>query len=132
MKVTLIAPNNRCIFYAYFQFSLEPIGANFNWKHGEIMNVQIGISILCGLVGLLIGILTFSRNRDRDVKDEASKSAVIETKLDSINRGVETIQIDMKANEKRLSELSERVIRVEESSKQAHKRIDSLENKGDI
>jgi septal ring factor EnvC (AmiA/AmiB activator) len=101
-------------------------------KHGEKMNVQVGISILCGLVGLLIGILTFSRNRDRDVKTEASKSAVIETKLDSINRGVETIQIDMKANEKRLTELSERVIRVEESSKQAHKRIDYIENKGEI
>jgi peptidoglycan hydrolase CwlO-like protein len=96
------------------------------------MNVQVGISILCGLIGLLIGILTFSRNRDRDVKNEASKSAVIETKLDNIGQGVDSIRIDMKANEKRLSELSERVIRVEESSKQAHKRIDSIENKGEI
>lgn len=81
-------------------------------------------------MGLLIGFLTFNRNRDKDVKQDASESAVIRTKLDNINAGVESIRIDIKANEKRVSELSERVIRVEESSKQAHKRLDKYENKG--
>jgi septal ring factor EnvC (AmiA/AmiB activator) len=79
---------------------------------------------------LLIGLLTFKRERDNEVRSDASESAVIKTKLDNISRGVESIQIDIKANEKRVSDLSERVIRVEESSKQAHKRIDKLENQG--
>lgn len=91
------------------------------------MEVQFGISILCTIIGLLIGILTFNRNRDKDVKSDASNSAVIQTKLENIDQGVKSIQIDIKANEKRVSELSERVIRVEESSKQAHKRIDTIE-----
>jgi septal ring factor EnvC (AmiA/AmiB activator) len=92
------------------------------------MEVQIGI--LCTIIGLLIGILTFNRNRDKDVKSDASKNAVIETKLDNISTGVASIQIDMKATEKRTSEISERLIRVEESTKQAHKRIDHIETKG--
>lgn len=92
------------------------------------MEIQIGV--LCTILGAVLTFLTFNRNRDKDVKNDASKSAVIETKLDNINRGVESIRIDIKANEMRVSELSERVIRVEEISKSAHKRIDFIENKG--
>jgi chromosome segregation ATPase len=101
------------------------------------LKVEIGvlltvIGLLCTITGVVIGIFTFSRNRDKEVKSDASKNAVIETKLDNISTGVESIRIDMKATEKRTSELSERLIRVEESSKQAHKRIDFIENKGDL
>lgn len=88
------------------------------------------IASLCTMVGAFIGILTFSRNRDKDVKNDASKSAVVEAKLDNISSGIDSIRIDIKANERRVSELSERVIRIEESSKQAHKRLDKLD-KGD-
>lgn len=101
------------------------------------MDVQVGvlltvIGLLCTITGVVIGIFTFSRNRDKDVKTEASRDAVIETKLDNINRGVESIRIDIKANELKVTELSERVIRVEESSKSAHKRLDIMEQKGEI
>ncbi|MED4546471.1 hypothetical protein P9262_22975, partial [Lysinibacillus sphaericus] len=57
------------------------------------------------------------------------ESAVISTKLDSINNGVENIRVDMKVEQKARMDLSERVTRVEESSKQAHKRIDELGDK---
>lgn len=88
------------------------------------METLIGIG--CTVFGLLIGVLTFGRNRDKDVKADAAKTAVIETKLDTISNGVESIRIDIKANEKQMEVLSERVARVEESSKQAHKRIDNI------
>ncbi|MFJ5625459.1 hypothetical protein ACIQD3_22780 [Peribacillus loiseleuriae] len=88
------------------------------------MNIEIGV--LCAIIGAALSFLTFNRNRDKGVKNDASESAVIRTKLDNINSGVESIRIDIKANERRVSELSERVIRVEESSKQAHKRLDIL------
>jgi len=85
------------------------------------------LTVLCTLIGLLIGFLTFNRSRDKDVRNDASESAVIKTKLDTISSGIDSIRIDIKANEKRVSELSERVIRVEESAKQAHKRLDNFE-----
>ncbi|WP_249659738.1 hypothetical protein [Lysinibacillus fusiformis] len=78
------------------------------------------IGILCTVLGAFIGVLTYNRNRDKDVKNDASDSAVIRTKLENINAGVESIRIDIKAQEMR-------VIRVEESSKQAHKRLDKME-----
>ncbi len=91
------------------------------------MEFQIGVSILCTVLGFLIAFLTFSRNRDKDVRSDASESAVIRTKLESISQGVDSIRIDFKANEKRVSELEKEVVRIGESSKQAHKRIDNFE-----
>ncbi len=40
---------------------------------------------------------------------------------------LDDIRIDLKASEKQMIALGERVTRVEESSKQAHKRLDNLE-----
>lgn len=88
------------------------------------MEAFIGIG--CTMLGLLIGLLTFNRNRVKDVKADAAKTAVFETKLDAISNGVESIRIDLKANEKQMDVLSERVARVEESSKHAHKRFDNF------
>jgi peptidoglycan hydrolase CwlO-like protein len=91
----------------------------------------VTVGLVCTILGVLIGFLTFNRNRDKDVRNDASESAVIRTKLDNISSGIDSIRIDIKANERRLTELSEKVIRIEESSKQAHKRLDKLENKGE-
>lgn len=90
------------------------------------------VGLICTVIGLIIGLFTFNRNRDKDVRSDASESAVIRTKLDNISSGIDSIRIDIKANERRVSELSERVIRIEESAKSAHKRIDFIENKGEM
>jgi septal ring factor EnvC (AmiA/AmiB activator) len=86
---------------------------------------------LCAFLTLIIGFLTFNRNRDKDVKSDASEMAVIKTTLNAISNGVSNIQVDIKANERRVTELSLQVSRIDESNKVAHKRIDKLENKGE-
>ena len=90
------------------------------------MELTLLISLLSGLVGIIIGIATFNRNRDKDVKQDAARQAVMETKLDAISSGVLTIQVDLKAHEKKWDDMDTRLVRVEESSKSAHKRIDTL------
>lgn len=94
------------------------------------------IGLLCTLLGSVIGFLTFTRNRDKDVKGEASReasrNAVIETKLDNINQSVNTIALDLKTTELRWINTDKEVARIDESVKSAHKRIDFIENKGDV
>lgn len=92
--------------------------------------MQIVIPLICTVLGFIIAAMTFGRNRDKDIRQDAANSAVIGTKLDNINSGVESIRIDMKSNEKSIAILSERMVRVEESSKQAHKRLDTITLKG--
>lgn len=91
---------------------------------GTLMTI---IGLLCTLAGLVIGLVTFNRNRDKDVRGEASRNAVIETKLDNISYSVNSMALDLKASEQRWSALSTELARVDESTKSAHKRIDTLE-----
>lgn len=77
--------------------------------------------------GMVITYFTFMRGRDNNVRSDARENAKVSTKLDHISSGVDDIRIDLRSNEKQINHVSERVTRVEESSKQAHKRISDLE-----
>lgn len=79
------------------------------------------------IFGMIITYLTFMRGRDKSIRHDAQETAKISTKLDHISAGVDTIRIDLKSNEKEINRVAERVTRVEESAKQAHKRIDKIE-----
>jgi hypothetical protein len=114
----------------YKEWRAEISSLLFFLMGGEVLDIQIAIPIICVALGAVIGVLTYNRNRDKDVRNDASESAVIRTKLDTISSGIDNIRIDIKANERRLSELTERVIRIDESTKQAHKRLDKMEIKG--
>jgi septal ring factor EnvC (AmiA/AmiB activator) len=92
------------------------------------MSIQIGVLIAIG--GLLLSFLSYQLAKSKEVKTDTRESAELRTELGYIRKGVDDIRIDLKANEKQMAHLSERVTRVEESSKQAHKRIDSLEEGG--
>ena len=89
------------------------------------MTIEIGVLIAIG--GLLLSFLTYQFNKQKESKTDTQQDAQIKAQLDYIGKGVDDIRIDLKANERQMVALGERVTRVEESSKQAHKRIDSLE-----
>lgn len=92
------------------------------------MQIELGIAIAIG--SFVIGYFTFRKNRDKDIEKDARNSAKISAKLDHISGGVDSMRVDLKSSEHRISEINDRVIRVEESTKQAHKRIDEV-NKED-
>ncbi|HUV84226.1 MAG TPA: hypothetical protein VMV86_00870 [Methanosarcinales archaeon] len=92
------------------------------------MNIELGPAM--GIVGIIFGIymgyLNFKKVETKDAKIDAAGDAELKTDIKYIARGVEDIRVDMKVQEKRHSDLSERVVRVEESSKSAHLRLDTL------
>jgi peptidoglycan hydrolase CwlO-like protein len=92
------------------------------------MTVEIGIVV--AVLGLVVSYQAYQLNKTKDVKTDTQESAELKAELGYIRKGVDDIRIDLKANEKQMVALGERITRVEESTKQAHKRIDSLE-KGD-
>ena len=85
------------------------------------------IGWLIGAVGVLIAALAWIRNRKMDTRQDAGDSAGIRLDVDYIKRGVDTIQVDLRQMRDNVGELSVRVARGEESTKQAHKRIDGIE-----
>lgn len=86
------------------------------------MSVEWGI--LAGVLSLIIAYQGYQLNKNKDVKSDSKNTAEMKAELGYIRKGVDDIRIDQKANEKNIAHLSERVTRVEESTKQAHKRID--------
>lgn len=89
------------------------------------MSVEVGI--LISIASLVLGYLGYQLNRTKDVKKESQDSAEVKAELGYIRKGVDDIRIDQKVSERHLVDLGERITRVEESTKQAHKRIDSID-----
>lgn len=94
--------------------------------------MEIGIPILCTILGVAISVATFYIGRKKDVKQETQKDTErivrIDEKLDTIKHNVDEIRLDNKDFSKTLSQLGERVTIVEQSTKSAHHRIDNLED----
>ncbi|WBX80112.1 MULTISPECIES: hypothetical protein [Virgibacillus] len=90
------------------------------------------VSVIIAGFAALIGYQTYqfkkSNTAKSNTKNDAEQSAEVRAELGYIRKGVDDIRIDLKANEKNIAHLNERVTRVEESTKQAHKRIDTMES----
>ncbi|HIE6632999.1 hypothetical protein [Bacillus luti] len=93
------------------------------------MTIEIGL--LIAAASLLIGYFSYALNRSREIKSDGQQGAEMKAKLEYISKGVDDIRIDQKASERRMTEFGERITRVEESAKQAHKRLDNVEKESD-
>lgn len=95
------------------------------------MSVELGVlisifSFIVAGLGVLISYLTYQNKKNKNTKSDTKEGAELKAGVDYIRKGVDDIRIDLRANEKQMGALSERVTRVEESTKQAHKRVDNL------
>lgn len=95
------------------------------------MNIDITvlIGISCTVVGTALGIYKAKKDGEKTTIEDTTKDTIVATKLDYISKGVDDIRLDIKAQEKRVSDVVERLIKVEESTKSAHHRLDGLEDK---
>ncbi|PDY73562.1 hypothetical protein [Bacillus cereus] len=89
------------------------------------MTIEIGV--LIAIASALIGYFSYSLNRSKEIKSDGQQGAEMKAKLEYISKGVDDIRKDQKASERQMVSFGERITRVEESSKQAHKRLDNLE-----
>lgn len=91
----------------------------------ELASAIIGI---LGVVSAIIfGFIAFRRGQKSDDRTEQKELTEMQTTLGFIKNSVTRIENNQQAQSVTIAGLSERVTRVEESTKQAHKRIDSLE-----
>ncbi|MBG9841831.1 MULTISPECIES: hypothetical protein [Bacillus cereus group] len=89
------------------------------------MTIELGL--LIAALSLAVSYLGYSLHRTKVVKSDGQENAEMKAELGYIRKGVDDIRIDQKASEKQMILFGERITRVEESSKQAHKRIDTWE-----
>lgn len=93
--------------------------------------MTIEVALLISAVSLAFaiyqGVFSMKRNTKNDVKDDASALTTVIVKLENIGTGITEIKSEMNNVKNELKESRERIVKVEESSKQAHKRLDMFE-----
>ena len=87
----------------------------------------ISIALICSIIGCIGTLITLSRNKFRDTKEETEGITKISEEMKYISKGVDDIKYDVREINKSVSDINERLTRVEESCKSAHKRIDNIE-----
>ncbi|MCI5630196.1 MAG: hypothetical protein MR346_11315 [Clostridium sp.] len=88
--------------------------------------MKIDVTLIIAVIGCIVAVLGFARNKKKDNEGEGSLKADIKY----IQRGVDNIQLDIKEHNRTLSEHNARLTKVEESVKSAHHRLDTLEKRG--
>lgn len=90
----------------------------------KAMTVLSVISTVCAIV---FGYIAFVRNRDSDKTKEAKSDATILTELGYIKGGIDDVKAEQREQRKTNTDFVERLVSVEVSAKQAHKRLDHIE-----
>ena len=97
----------------------------------DLMTVEVAL-VISGLsvaFGIWSGVSNVKRNEKNDTKADASQLTTVIVKLESIGNGITEIKSEMNNVKNEQKESRERIIKVEESAKQAHKRLDTWEKR---
>lgn len=89
----------------------------------------VSIALLCTIIGGVIGILTFSRAKSKDDKNEGQQSGQMLTEMGYIKSGIDDIKVEMREQRKLNTEFATKLAQVEASAKQAHRRLDQIEGR---
>ncbi|WP_138226174.1 hypothetical protein [Paenibacillus algicola] len=85
------------------------------------------ISVTAAISGIVLGWVGKTKAYKAEVVQEATADASLHTDVSYIKTGILDIRVDLRDIGRRMDDFSERLTRVEESAKQAHKRLDRIE-----
>ena len=99
----------------------------------EAQTILWGAAALIALVPLgqvIINAINLGRTKTKDDKADSAQNATVLVELGTIKSGIQDIKAEQKAQRETNIEFVQRLTAVEESAKQAHKRIDRLHEPG--
>ena len=88
---------------------------------------EIGIPLLCAILGFVISFLTFQRNNKKDIQNDTKDFIEVKTQLEYISRGIDDIKFNDRIRDEQLKSLNERLIIVENETKILFKRFERLD-----
>lgn len=88
--------------------------------------MDINTGVLIALIGCIVGLAGWLRNHDSDNEKEASNMTTVIVKLENIRGSISDLKLDLKRTAEDLQSIDRRLTVVEESTKQAHKRINEI------
>lgn len=92
------------------------------------MSIEIAllISMISVGFGVFSAISSYSRAKKHEQKKDTTEMTTVIIKLENISTGILEIKADLNNIKGEVKELRERMIIIEQSTKQAHRRIDEI------
>lgn len=88
--------------------------------------MEISTGTLIAVIGCIVGLAGWLRNHDTDTTKETSNLTTVIVKLENIRVSISDLKLELKRTAEDLQGIDRRLTIVEQSAKQAHKRIDEL------
>lgn len=93
------------------------------------MDIGWVVSIIAGLAAIAFGYAAFARNKKNDDTEEGKTTGSIMSELGYIKSGVDDVKRKQEKSDETIMGFLRDLTAVQESAKQAHKRIDTLEDR---
>lgn len=97
-----------------------------NCDAGTVATIGVIVGILGGLSGILFAVIAWRKSAEKDDREDGRSLGTVQSDLGYIKSGVDDLKTDVREMRTSQTNLTERVRAVEESTRQAHKRIDEL------
>lgn len=88
------------------------------------------IGAIVGIIGAVVALAGWLSNRDKKTAADAQRRGEITAKLDSILASVTGVRTDVDKLDNRMIKYGERLVKVEESVRSAHHRLDEIKAEG--
>lgn len=93
-----------------------------------VVTVVMSILAIAGtLSGIVIGWKGNARTNRNETITDTSRDVKLQVDVEYIKRGIDDLKVEQRLQGQQYDELSKQVIKVDESTRSAHKRIDRLE-----
>ncbi len=89
--------------------------------------ISIVVAVLAAISGILLGWSARAREKQKEQKQAGYEDGALKTDMEYIKCGVDEIKQDMRMQGRKMDGFAERLVRVEESAKRAHERLDRID-----
>ena len=93
------------------------------------IEVALLISMVSVAFSVYFGLKNSKRTDTKDIEERVKENTRINTKLDNITQTTQEIKSEISSMRDDIKSHNDRLIKVEESAKQAHHRIDGIEDR---
>lgn len=106
-------------------------GVPLTYERRYMMTIELSTAIIISILSLgfsvFIGLKNNKRTDTKDIEERVKNNTEINMKLDAISSNTTEIKNEVTEMRKELNSHDNRIIKVEESVKSAHHRLDGLE-----
>jgi len=95
------------------------------------LDQNISLAVVGTVSAIVFAYIGYLKGIKRDSYSAGTARGTLETDIAYIKHRTDDVLLEQKDTNKSINALAERVTRVEESTKSAHRRIDQIDEKGD-